>query len=109
MTTGANNPVNSFPFQDFRSVKACVEEVVYIATLRENQKDLLRVQKAQELKNLAKGRGISFQKNIRKADMVDLLVYRHCTLIPIHIHRFWFMEQINMSCERMKIIFKTRM
>ena len=42
---------------------------MYIATLRENQQDLLRVQKAQELKNLAQSRGISLQRNMRKADV----------------------------------------
>ena len=69
-----------FPRKDFKSCKASVEEVVYLGQLRDSEFFSLGQQKAQELKNTGKFRGINFKNNIKKLDLQNLLTYERCNL-----------------------------
>lgn len=67
--------------EDFPTVVASVEEVVYICQLRDSETDVMKSQSAKELKNLGKSRGVPFKSTIKKADLQNMLVYHRCILV----------------------------
>ena len=81
--------------QDFgNNVQASLDEVLYLVQLRDSEEKAQRASKLPDLKNTARFMGIKFKNNIKKADLVELVVHGKCSSLscvwhPCNTSRIW--------------------